>query len=182
MTARRVSSAAEAAAYINTSDSVAVGLGPAHPGGFLHALGDRDDWEDLQLFRALLTDLYAVFMKEAVHYRSGFFGPAERFLRDSGADIQYVPADFRRFGPIVEQLAPRVMVTAVSAPDADGYCSLSLHAGATRFWPDRQDVQNMRALCQAEVPRQGVSKVRPDERSLDSRSRLGHQSQVAGMP
>jgi acyl-CoA hydrolase len=131
MTARRVDSAAEAAAYIRTSDSVAVGLGPAHPGGFLHALGDRDDWDDLQLFGALLTDLYGVFMKEGVHYRSGFFGPAERFLRDSGADIQYVPADFRRFGPIVEQLAPRVMATAVSAPDADGYCSLSLHAGAT---------------------------------------------------
>ena len=113
MTARRVGSAAEAAAFIQATDSVAVGLGPAHPGGFLHALGDRDDWEDLQLFGALLTDLYSVFMKEGVHYRSGFFGPAERFLRDSGADIQYVPADFRRFGPIVEQLAPRVMATAV---------------------------------------------------------------------
>ena len=79
----------------------------------------------------MLTDLYAVFMKPGVHYRSGFFGPAERFLRDSGADVQYVPADFRRFGPIVEQLAPRVMATAVAAPDAEGYCSLSLHAGAT---------------------------------------------------
>ena len=131
MTARRVGTAAEAAAYIQASDSVAVGLGPAHPGGFLHALGDRDDWVDLQLFGALLTDLYAVFTKEAVHYRSGFFGPAERFLRDAGADIQYVPADFRRFGPIVEQLAPRVMATATAPPDADGYCSLSLHAGAT---------------------------------------------------
>jgi len=131
MTARRVDTAAEAVAAINTTDSVAVGLGPAHPGGFLHALGERDDWEDLQLFGALLTDLYAVFMKPGVHYRSGFFGPAERFLRDSGADIQYVPADFRRFGPILQQLAPRVMATAVAPPDAEGYCSLSLHAGAT---------------------------------------------------
>lgn len=131
MTARRVSSAAEAAAVIKPADSVAVGLGTAHPGGFLHALGDRDDWEDLQLFGALLTDLYSVFMKDGVHYRSGFFGPAERFLRDSGADVQYVPADFRRFGPIVQELAPRVMVTSAAAPDEDGYCSLSLHAGAT---------------------------------------------------
>lgn len=131
MTARRVDTAAEAVAAINTTDSVAVGLGPAHPGGFLHALGDRDDWVDLQMFGALLTDLYSVFMKPGVHYRSGFFGPAERFLRDSGADIQYVPADFRRFGPIVQQLAPRVMATAVAPPDAEGYCSLSLHAGAT---------------------------------------------------
>ena len=131
MPARRVETAAEAAAFVQPSDTVAVGLGPAHPTGFMHALGDRDDWVDLQMFGALLTDLYAVFTKPTVHYRSGFFGPAERILRDSGADVQYVPADFRRFAPIVEQLAPRVMATAVSAPDADGWCSLSLHAGAT---------------------------------------------------
>ena len=131
MPARRVETAAEAVAVVQRSDTVAVGLGPAHPTGFLHALGERDDWVDLQMFGALLTDLYAVFTKPAVHFRSGFFGPAERFLRDSGADVQYVPADFRRFAPIVEQLAPRVMATAVAAPDADGWCSLSLHAGAT---------------------------------------------------
>ena len=131
MPARRVDSPADAAALLRTTDTFAVGLGPAHPGALLHALGDRDDWVDLQAFGALLTDLYAVFMNPAVHFRSGFFGPAERFLRDSGADVQYVPADFRRFEPIVEDLAPRVMATAASAPDADGFCSLSLHAGAT---------------------------------------------------
>jgi acyl-CoA hydrolase len=131
MPARRVDSPAEAAAAIRSADSVAIGLGPAHPVGFLHALGDRDDWVDLQMFGALLTDLYSVFTKAGVHYRSGFFGPAERFLRDSGAAIEYVPADFRRFGPIVQALAPRVMATAAAPPDADGNVSLSLHAGAT---------------------------------------------------
>lgn len=130
MPARRVDTAAEAVEYIQPSDYLAVGLGPGHPVGFLHALGEREDWVDLQMFGALLTDLYKVFTHPNVHYRSGFFGPAERFLRDSGADIQYVPADFRRFGPIVEQLCPRVMATAAAPPDADGYCSLSLHAGA----------------------------------------------------
>ncbi len=131
MTARRVGTAAEAAALLRPDDRFAIGLGPAHPGGLLHAMGERDDWTDLQMFGALLTDLYAVFTHPNVHYRSGFFGPAERFLRDSGADVQYVPADFRRFGPIVEQLAPRVMATTTSPPDADGFCSFSLHAGAT---------------------------------------------------
>jgi acyl-CoA hydrolase len=131
MPARLAASPAEAAAVVRSADSLAIGLGPAHPVGFLHALGDRDDWEGLELFGALLTDLYAVFTKPGVHYRSGFFGPAERFLRDSGGNIEYVPADFRRFAPIVEALAPRVMATAAAPPDADGYCSLSLHAGAT---------------------------------------------------
>ena len=131
MPARRVDSPAEAAALVRSTDTFAIGLGPAHPCALLHALGGRDDWVDLQAFGALLTDLYTVFTHPAVHYRSGFFGPAERFLRDSGADVQYVPADFRRFAPIIEALAPRVMATSTSAPDADGFCSLSLHAGAT---------------------------------------------------
>ena len=125
-----VSSPSEAVEHINPTDSVVLGLGPAHPVAFLHALGERDDWVDLNLFGALLTDLYSVFTKPGVRYRSGFFGPAERFLRDSGANIEYVPADFRRFAPIMEAAHSRVMATAAAPPDEHGYLSLSLHAGA----------------------------------------------------
>lgn len=131
MPARTAPSPADAASVLRSDDTFAIGLGPAHPVGLLHALGERDDWTGLEVFGALLTDLYALFTKPGVHYRSGFFGPSERFLRDSGADIEYVPADFRRFAPIVERLAPRVMATATAPPDADGFLSLSLHAGAT---------------------------------------------------
>ena len=131
MSVHHATSPADAASFIRPTDTVALGLGPAHPVGFLHALGERDDWVDLQMFGALLTDLYAVLTKPHVHFKSGFFGPAERFLRDSGGDVQYVPADFRRFAPIVRTISPRVMATAAAAPDSDGYCSLSLHAGAT---------------------------------------------------
>ena len=129
--ARTVDSPTAAVEALGRTDLLAIGLGPAHPPKFLHALGDRDDWEDLRVFGALLTDLYSVFTQPNVHYRSGFYGPAERLLRDSGADITYVPADFRRFGPIVEQIAPRVMATAAAPPDSKGNLSLSLHAGAT---------------------------------------------------
>ena len=127
----RVESPAEAAAKVHPVDTLAIGLGPAHPISFLHALGDRDDWEGLEMFGALLTDLYTVFTKPGVHYRSGFFGPAERLLRDGGAAIEYVPADFRRFAPIIERLNPRGVATAAAPPDADGFLSLSVHAGAT---------------------------------------------------
>ncbi len=130
MAAHRVD-AADAAALIRPNDTFAIGLGPAHPVALLHALGARDDWDGLEMFGALLTDLYQVFSHPGVRFRSGFFGPAERFLRDSGAAIEYVPADFRRFAPIVERLNPRVMATAAAMPDADGYLSLSLHAGST---------------------------------------------------
>lgn len=126
-----VSSAAEAVEFLRPRDELAIGLGPAHPPTFLHALGERDDWEHLETAGALLTDIYSIFMNPKVRFRSGFFGPAERFLRDSGANIEYLPADFRRFGPILEKQSPRTMAFATAPPDSDGRLSLSLHAGAT---------------------------------------------------
>jgi acyl-CoA hydrolase len=130
MTGREMS-AEDAVALVHASDTLAIPLGPGAPGGFLHALGTRDDWEGLEVFGALLLDLYSVFTKPGVHLRSGFFGPAERLLRDSGANVEFIPADFRRFVTIAEQFAPRVMTTAAAPPDENGFMSLSLHAGAT---------------------------------------------------
>ena len=125
----------QAVAAIRATDSLAVPLGPGVPGGFLHALGARDDFADLRVFGALLPDLYELFTRSGVHYRSGFYGPAERFLRDSGADVDFVPADFRRFETILEDLAPRVMATAAGPggdePGRGPWVSLSLHAGAS---------------------------------------------------
>ncbi len=115
---------------VRATDSLAVPLGPGVPGGFLHALGERDDFEHLEVFGALLPDLYEVLTRPGVHYRSGFFGPAERFLRDSGASIDFVPADFRRFEPVLHRLRPRVVATAAAMPDGE-WVSLSLHAGAS---------------------------------------------------
>lgn len=120
----------DAVALIRSEDSLAVPLGPGVPGGFMHALGARSDFTNLHVFGALMPDLYAVLALPGVHYRSGFFGPAERFLRDTGASIDYVPADFRRFEPILESLKPRVVATA-GAPPVDGWVSLSVHAGAS---------------------------------------------------
>lgn len=125
----------QAVATIRGIDSLAVPLGPGVPGGFLHALGARNDFTDLQIFGALLPDLYELFMRAGVHYRSGFYGPAERFLRDSGASVDFVPADFRRFETILHDLAPRVMATAAGPgghdPNRGEWVSLSLHAGAS---------------------------------------------------
>jgi acyl-CoA hydrolase len=130
MTAREMS-AADAAALLRPADTLALPLGPGAPTGLLHALGDRDDWTSLQVFGALLLDLYSVFLKPGVFLRSGFFGPAERALHAAGANVEYIPADFRRFVTIAEQFAPRVMTTAATPPDEQGFMSLSLHAGAT---------------------------------------------------
>lgn len=120
-----------AAARIGARDELAIPLGPGQPSAFLHALGERDDFEDLVVHGALLIDLFALFTRRGVKLRSGFFGPAERFLLDAGHDVEFVPADFRRFSLVARRVHPRVIATAASAPDAGGSLSLSLHAGAT---------------------------------------------------
>jgi acyl-CoA hydrolase len=121
----------EAVALFRPRDTFGIPLGPGHPASLLHALGARDDWEHLDIFGALLLDLYPLFSHPGVRYVSGFFGPAERVLVDSGARIEFVPADFRRFVTVAEQFAPRIVATCATPPDADGWMSLSLHAGAT---------------------------------------------------
>ncbi|MCB1017716.1 MAG: acetyl-CoA hydrolase/transferase family protein [Acidimicrobiales bacterium] len=121
----------EGAELIRDVDRLGIPLGPGQPAGLLHALGKRERFDELVVFGALLVDLYELFTRPGVRLLSGFYGPAERFLIDSGADISFVPSDFRRFTPILERIAPRVMATAVSAPDEDGWMSLSVHAGAT---------------------------------------------------
>ena len=106
-------------------------LGPGQPVAFMRALGEREDWEDLRVVGALLAVATALFSRPGVHYLSGFWGPLERALRDAGANISFAAADFRRLAPLLRVGKPRVMATAAAAPDEEGWCSLSLHAGGT---------------------------------------------------
>ena len=128
--ARRMS-ADEAAGLFEPRDSFAMPLGPGQPPGLVEALGEREDWEELRIGSGLLFVFSPLFNHPNVHYLSGFFGPIERVLRDSGANIGFVPADFRRFEPILQEQRPRVLATVASQPDAEGWCSLSLYAGST---------------------------------------------------
>ena len=127
----RTMDATEAAAQVRATDTLGLPLGPGQPPSFLAALGERDDWEDLRVYGALLAVGTALFSRENVHLLSGFFGPIERMIRDGGGNIGFAPADFRRFAPLYERQRPRVMCTVASAPDDDGFCSLSLHAGGS---------------------------------------------------
>jgi acyl-CoA hydrolase len=129
--ARKRRSAADAAALVRPSDSLALGLGPCQPRELLAALGERDDWQRLTVFAALLTMLAPLFTRRGVRLLSGFYGPIERGLRAAGHDVRFVPADFRRFAHLARRFTPRVMATTAAPPDADGRMSLSLHAGAT---------------------------------------------------
>lgn len=123
--------AEEAIARLQPRDTLGMALATGQPPTVLGALAGRDDWEDLRISGALLSVWSEAFKHPNVHYLSGFFGPIERALRDQGANISFAPADFRRFTPLLARLAPRVMTTIATPPDADGFCSLSLHAGAS---------------------------------------------------
>ena len=90
-------SADEAVALLRPQDSVGLGLGPANPHGLLAAMSRRTDWENLIVAGALVLGLFDVFQHPGVHYRSGFFGPAERWYVALGADVQLVPAGFRQW-------------------------------------------------------------------------------------
>jgi acyl-CoA hydrolase len=143
----------QAATLLRPTDILGIPLGPGHPGGFLHALGARTDWDDLLITGALLTDFYEVFGRPGVRFLSGFYGPLERLMRDQGGAIEFVPADFRRFGPALERIHPRVVATAAAPPDADGWCSLSLHAGATVAEIERAGADPDRVLVVEVSPR-----------------------------
>jgi acyl-CoA hydrolase len=120
-----------AAGRLERSDTLGIPLGTGQPPAFLGALGERDDWQELRVYGALLAVGTELFTRPGVHYLSGFFGPFERALRDANANIGFTPADFRRLGPLLEEQPPRVMATAAAPPDRYGWCSLSLHAGGT---------------------------------------------------
>lgn len=124
-------SATEAAALVRPVDSMAIPLGPGQPQELLHALGARDDFQDLRVGSSLLTGPYELFTRRGVTLLSGFHGPVERALRAQGHDVRFIPGDFRRFGPILRRMRPRIMTTTAVPPDAKGRLSLSLHAGGT---------------------------------------------------
>jgi acyl-CoA hydrolase len=127
----KVRTAQEAAALLRSRDLLCVPLGPGQPAALLGALGTRDDFEELSIFCALLLAPHAVLFQPGVRVLSGFYGPVERAIRAQGGNVEFIPADFRRYAPAMRRLSPRVMATAVSAPDASGRMSLSLHAGAS---------------------------------------------------
>jgi acyl-CoA hydrolase len=127
----KIRSLTDAAALVGARDTLGLPLGPGLPDAFLHALGERDDFEELVVFCGLLGDLFRVFTRRGVQLRSGFFGPVERGLRAAGHDVCFVPADFRRFQKIAATMNPRIMATLATPPDENGQMSLSLHAGAS---------------------------------------------------
>jgi acyl-CoA hydrolase len=144
---------ADAARLVRPRDVLLCGFVAGQPVGFLEALGARTDLEDVTLYTGLLLRPYALLQHPAVRLVSGFFGPVERMARAAGARVSYLPSDFSGLERHALRLKPRVVLAVTSAPDADGWLSFGVHAGAT-YRPFLQAVNDPDRLAIAEVNRE----------------------------
>ena len=139
-----------AARLVHPRDTLACGLVAGQAAGFLDALGARTDLEEVVLYTGLIMRPYALLQNPAVRVVSGFFGPLERMAREAGARVEYQPADFSTLERLGLRLKPRVVLAVTTPPDADGWLSFGVHAGAT-FRPFLEAARDPERLAIAEV-------------------------------
>jgi acyl-CoA hydrolase len=120
-----------AVALVRPRDTLLCGFVAGQPAGFLEALGQRTDLEDVALYTGLLSRPYALLSNPKVRVVSGFFGPIERMALKAGARVSYLPADFNGLEHRATRLAPRVVLAVTTPPDADGWLSFGIQAGAS---------------------------------------------------
>ena len=152
MTKGRRLALADAAALVRPRDALSCGLVAGQPAGFLDALGARTDLEEVVLYTGLLLQPYALLQNPGARIVSGFFGPIERMARQLQARVRYIPRDFNGLERLALDLKPRVMLAVTSPPDADGWLSFGVHAGAT-FRPFLAAARDPERLAIAEINR-----------------------------
>lgn len=141
-----------AAALVRPHDSLACGFVAGQPAGFLDALGARGDLVDVVLYTGLLLQPYTLLQNPGVRIVSGFFGPIERMARAAKARVTYVPRDFNGLERLAAQVRPRMVLAVTTPPDADGYLSFGVHAGAS-YRPFLAAARDPERVALAEVNR-----------------------------
>lgn len=172
MTKAMMQSLEDIVALLRPTDHLAVALATGQPMALLNALGERTDWQRLDLFCGLVPFPYSLLQNPNVHVVSGYYGPIERYLNDSGANISYLPANFTGFEIYAQKTKPRVIATTVSPPDKDGYVTFGTHAGAIDK-PFRDACRDKNRVAIAEInpqmpivyglPEYGDNKIHLDE-------------------
>jgi acyl-CoA hydrolase len=122
---------ADAVALVRPRDTVACGFVSAQPTGLLGALGARTDLEEVVLYTGLLVEPYTFLTNPGVRVVSAFFGPIERMSRGMGSRVEFLAVDFHGIERLGLRLKPRIMLAVTTPPDADGWLSFGVHAGAT---------------------------------------------------
>jgi acyl-CoA hydrolase len=141
---------AAAAALIRPRDTVTTGFVSGQAVGILHALGERDDLEDVALVGGILVQPYGFLQKRGVRVVSAFFGPIERLGRRMGARVEFLAVDFHGLERLTLRERPRVVLAVTSPPDAEGWLSFGSYAGAT-YRPFVEAARDPDRLAIAEV-------------------------------
>src|SRR5262245_21137278 len=121
---------AAAAALVRPRDTIATGFVSGQPTRLLGAPGERDDLEEVVLYTGLLVEPFTFLQNPHVRVVSAFFGPIERMARAMGARVEFLPVDFHGLERLAQRLRPRVVLAVTTPPDADGWLSFGIHAGA----------------------------------------------------
>ncbi len=141
---------AAAAALVRPRDTLTTGFVSGQAAGILHALGAREDLEDVTLYTGILVEPYPFLQRRGVRVASAFFGPIERMARAMGARVEFLAADFHGLERLALRLRPRVVLAVTSPPDAAGWLSFGAHAGAT-YRPFVEAARDPERLAIAEV-------------------------------
>lgn len=154
------------------TDQLSVPLATGQPMALMNALSNRTDWKKLEIFCGLLGFPYPILSNPNVYIKSGYFGPIERYLNDQGANMEYLPANFRGFEVYAQKKPTRVIATTLSQPDKDGYCTFGTH-GAAIYKPFVEACHNPNRVAIAEInttmpvvyglPEYGDNKIHIDE-------------------
>ena len=143
-------------------DTLSTSIAAGQPRTLLNALGDRNDWEDLQIFTGLCAFPYPIFTNPKVKVVSGYYGPIERALNDMGANVSYLPLAFNAFEVYAKSFNSRVVMTTLSGMDEEGYLSFGVDAEAA-FYPFLEAARNPNKLAIAEVnPQMPIVKGLPE--------------------
>ncbi|OVE81161.1 hypothetical protein BVY03_04545 [bacterium K02(2017)] len=135
---------------LNPTDTFAVPLATGQPMALLNALNDRQDWDRLELFCGLIAFPYPVLMNKKVFVTSGYYGPIERFLNEQGANMEYMPCNFRGIEKYARAKPARVVATTLSVADKDGYHSFGSH-GAAVYRPFVEACRDPDRIAVAEI-------------------------------
>lgn len=153
-------------------DQLSIPLATGQPMALMNALSNRTDWKKLDIFCGLLGFPYPILSNPNVHITSGYYGPIERFLNKEGANMEYLPANFRGFEVFAQKKPSRVIATSLSQPDKDGFCTFGTH-GAAIYKPFVEACKDPERVAIAEVnetmpvvygsPEHGDNKIHVDE-------------------
>src|SRR5215207_5956343 len=126
--AKRIS-ADEAAARVRPDDSLGIPLATGQPPALMETLGRRDDWTELHVYGALLAGT-ALFNHPERALPVGLLRADRARAARCGGQHQLRAGRLPPLRAAAAAAEPAGIAIAAAPPDEDGWCSLSLHAGA----------------------------------------------------